>query len=524
MATFPSQSAFNAAQLNIVGLYASRALTQSVAPTHHGTDFRLTAGTERWQIHVRPDGIEIGESNITYYRVRVTILMHHLITSIVDEVNFIYKTMDQAFVYFYPSSIWTAKAHIYNLADEDGDPESSDIEREGNVLTWTFGITLLVDNQPWAVALAIGTQGAFGTVDPTIAALDTGTWTPDSTDGFVLGDKNSGDAESGITIPNFERIVREVAKIEASFTEQADAFLRTAVNGLAITLPTQGNGLDAGAPDASAASLVATLPGRDAIYQCAGLTASAGAAAPDVDYDPRASEVYTSIKLWIGGKAGATNMSYVFRDCIIESLAWVCTPGGNVIETSNLKVGALETAAVDVAFPAVAYGTQASMAAPVVEGVAFAGFGQTRGFENLTVTCSNTIEEYQDSNIATTGIRQAQTRRQFLVDGTLYINDTDVDAAYAQLASTSAPTNDMTFQVGDPDVGGAETALNAFLFSINNVEAKDIKYNRIGSALAVELSGCKATSTTQGEDPTRGRRLGCGQGHQEDRGRIQAAR
>jgi hypothetical protein len=128
--------------------------------------------------------------------------------------------------------------------------------------------------------------------------------------------------------------------------------------------------------------------------------------------------------------------------------------------------------------------------------VAFAGFGQTRGFENLTVTCSNTIEEYQDSNIATTGIRQAQTRRQFLVDGTLYINDTDVDAAYAQLASTSAPTNDMTFQVGDPDVGGAETALNAFLFSINNVEAKDIKYNRIGSALAVELSGCKATSTT----------------------------
>jgi hypothetical protein len=353
-------------------------------------------------------------------------------------------------------------------------------------------------DQPWAVALAIGVQGALGTINGTISALDTGTWTPDSTDGFVLGDKSSGDAESGITIPNFERIVREVAKVEASFTEQADAFLRTAVTGLSIALPTQGNGLDAGVPDASAASLAATLPGRDAIYQCAGLTESAGVAAPDIDYDPRATAVYATIKLWIG--SGGTGVSYVFKDCICEKLAWVITPGGNCIETANFKVGSLTTAAVGVAFPAVVYGTQASMAAPVVEGVSFSVFGQAHSFESLTITCENTIAEYPDSAVTTTGLRQSQTRRQFLVDGTLYVASADVDAAYTEHVNTSAPTNDLTCQIGDPDVGGAETALNAFLFSVFNLEAKGIKYNRIGEATAVELSGCKATSTTAGTE------------------------
>lgn len=345
-------------------------------------------------------------------------------------------------------------------------------------------------DQPWAIALSIGVQAAFGTINSTIRDL---AGVKNSTDGFVLGDKNSGDAESGITIPNFERIVREVAKVEASFTERADSFLRTAVNGLAISLPTQGNGADAGAPDQDAASLSTLLPGRDAIYQCAGLNESTGAADPDVDYDPRATAVYATIKLWLG--SGATGMSYVFQDCISESLAWAFTPGGNVIETSNFKVGSLALAAVGVTFPTVDYTSQASLAAPVVQGVTFSAFGQARGFENLVVTCQNEITEHQDSSVAITGLRQAQTRRQFLVDGTLYVALADVDAAYIEHINTSPPTNDLTAQIGDPDVGGAETELNAFLFAVNNLEAKDIKYNEEAGALVVELSGCKATGT-----------------------------
>jgi hypothetical protein len=150
------------------------------------------------------------------------------------------------------------------------------------------------------------------------------------------------------------------------------------------------------------------------------------------------------------------------------------------------------------------------MAAPVVEGMTFNIFGQsTHSFENLTITCQNTIEEYQDSAVTTTGIRQSQTRRQFLVDGTLYVTSDDVDAAYTEHINTSAPTNDLTAQIGDPDVGGAETELNAFLFAVNNLEAKDIKYNRIGTADVQLAEGADGAQRTQGEDPARGRRLGC---------------
>lgn len=348
-------------------------------------------------------------------------------------------------------------------------------------------------DQPWAVAFAIGVQSGFGSINATIAALS---GSKDSSDGFVLGDKASGDAESGITIPNFERIVREAQQVAASWTQQADHFLRTAVNSLAISYPTQGNGLDAGAPTQDAASLAATLLGRDAIYQCTGLTESTGAADPDIDYDPRATTVYATIKIWIG--SGSTGMSYVFIDCVCETLAWAITPSGNCIETASFKVGALNAAAVDVTFPTIDYTTQVSLAAPVVAGVTFSAFGQARGFENLVVTCQNDIEEFQDSSVALTGIRQAQTARRFLVDGTLYVALADVDAAYIEHINTSAPTNDMTIQVGTADVGGAETALNAFLFAINNLEAKGIKYNRVANAVAVELSGCKATAPAAG--------------------------
>lgn len=350
-------------------------------------------------------------------------------------------------------------------------------------------------DQPFAIALAIGVQSAFGTINATIRDL---AGTLDSTDGFVLGDKNSGDAESGITIPDFERIVREVAAVPSSFTESADAFLRTQVNGLAISLPTQGNGQDAGAPDADATALSTLLPGRDAIYKCAGHAESTGAASPDTDYDPSATTVYATIKLWIGGST--TGMSYVFKDCICESLAWVITPEGNCIETASFKVGALAVAADGVTFPTIDYTTQATLAAPITAGATFSVFGQARGFNTATITLQNTIEEFGDSSVPITGLRQAQTRRQYLVDGTFYVVLADPDAAFVEHINTSPPTNDLTLQIGDPDVAGAQTELNAFLFAVNNLEAKGIKYNRIGEALTVELSGCKATGLTAGSE------------------------
>ncbi len=339
------------------------------------------------------------------------------------------------------------------------------------------------------VTMAVGTQSAFGTINATTRDLGT---TLGVADGIILGDKNSGDGESGITLPNLSAIVREVAQVTSSFTQSADAYLREAAEGLAITFPLQGNGADAGAPDADAAQPDA---GIEAILGAAGLGGETGGASPDYKFIPSSSTEYVTIKVWVG------DLSFVFQDCLVDTLAIALTPGAAALITANIKVGSIPAAPVNgIGALTLTYGTQASLASPVVEGMAFDVFGQTRGFEDLTITIANGIEEFGDSNVATTGIRQSQKDRVITVDGRIYSLLAQSDAEHLALVDTNAPTADLTMQLGNPDVGGAETALNAAKVSVNNLQPKDIKYDRTGTALVVELSGAKATSTSAGTE------------------------
>lgn len=347
------------------------------------------------------------------------------------------------------------------------------------------------------VCFAIDIQDSgFGTPDATIAALS---GTIDETDGCILGAKTAGDAESGIVLPTIAPKYRDVAVVSGSYTEQADSFLKALVEGLAITFPLQGNGADAGAPDAGAA-----IPdlGIWAIWRSLGMLGANGAAAPDYKFTPEYATTYSTIKVWVG------DLSYVFSDCLVESASLVFTPGGNGLLTANISVGT-HTPSTDfadgVTFPTVTYGKQSSMAAPTIEGVDFTwGAGHpgspASGFETLTININNTVEEYGDSNVATTGVKYSQTKRIITVDGTIYVDTADSDFDYQNAVATSAPTADLSFQVGDPDVGGAETELNAYLVNVNNLQAQSIKHNRLGTSLAVELSGAKATSTTAGTE------------------------
>jgi len=339
------------------------------------------------------------------------------------------------------------------------------------------------------IALAIATQSSgFGTVDANCKALSGALVVGD---GIILGDKSAGDAETGITLPNFSTIVREVPQIAGSFTQQADDFLREVVEGLAITFPLKGNGADAGAPDAGAAQPDA---GIDELWGTAGLVGANGAAAPDYKYTPRASAEYSTVHLWVA------DLDFILMDCLVDVAQIAFTPGGSALVTANIKVGSVESWNDGVTFPTFTWGAQSSLAAPVVEGVNFTNFGQVRGFENLTITISNSIAEYGDSNVATTGIRQSQTDRVITVDGRIYLATADSAAEHTALVNTSAPTADLSLQLGDPDVGGAETELNAALINVNNLQPKSIKYDRTGTAAVVELSDSKATSTTAGTE------------------------
>jgi len=336
------------------------------------------------------------------------------------------------------------------------------------------------------VALAIGTQASgFGTVNATVKALSGALVVGD---GIILGDKNSGNAETGITLPNHSTIVREATQVAASFTQGADEFIRELVEGLAITFPLKGNG----AASTPAADEAKPDAGIDELWGTAGLVGASGAATPDYKYTPRATAEYSTVHLWVA------DLDFILQDCLVDVVTVDFVPGGNALVTANLKVGSVESANDGVAFPTFTWGTQQSLAAPTVENVAFTTFGQVRGFENLTITITNGIEEFGDSNVATTGIRQSQVDRVITVDGRFYLATADSAAARTQLISTSAPTDDLSLQLGTARV--TTGTINAALFNVNNLQAKDIKYDRTGTAAVVELSGAKATSTTAGTE------------------------
>ena len=345
-----------------------------------------------------------------------------------------------------------------------------------------------VDQAFNGVALAIATQSAFGTVNATVKALVDPLVVGD---GIVLGDKGSGDAESGITLPNMSAIYREVAQVTSSFTQSADFFLRELIEGLAITFPLKGNGADAGAPTAG---LAIPDAGIVDIYGAAGLAGANGAGAPDYAFTPRATTEYATIHLWVG------DLDFILMDCLVDVMTLAFTPGDAPLVTANFKVGSVESYNDGVTFPTFTWGTQSTFAPKAVEGVNFSAFGLTRGFEDLTITITNAIEEFGDSNVATTGLRQSQTNRIITVDGRLYAETGQSDAEHTALVNTSAPTVDLSFQIGTADVAGAETELEGVLINVNNLQATEIKYDRTGEALSVELSGAKATSLTAGTE------------------------
>jgi hypothetical protein len=349
-------------------------------------------------------------------------------------------------------------------------------------------------DQSFSIGMALDVQSAFGTPNATIAAL---AGTVNATDGAVLGDKASGDADSGISIPQIVPIVREVAAVAASFTESADSFQRATVEGFSIAFPLQGNNVDA-TPAAGEASIATAHKGIHAILYSAGLIAANGAA-PAVEYTPRHAgsaggpTIYSTVKLWIA------DLSFVFTDCLVDTFNIVCTPGGNAIMTANFKVGKHDPAtgfADGVSFPTFGYGTQATLAAPVVAGVNFT-WGVVRGFETMNIGCSNEIEEFGDSNVAVTGIRQAQTRRVFTVDGRLYLDSTDSDFEYQKTIGATAPTEDLSFQIGTAATTGF---INAIKLEVNNLQSRGVKWDKIGTATIAELSSAKATSLTAGTE------------------------
>ena len=346
-------------------------------------------------------------------------------------------------------------------------------------------------DESFVTGFAVAAQTVLGTavIDP---QWDTATVA--FGDGAVLGDRESGDAESGITLPEFARVARARADVAGSFTRQPGSFTRTDVNSLAITIPMQGNGITATPSVGEAQPDV----GIDTLWQMAGLVGANGGAQAEYDYTPRIGTtgppvtLYGTVCLWTG-----THRWYL-QDCICDSTVIEFTPGGIALATFNIAVGSVNQFDDDITFPtSFTYNNQATVSAPSIGGVASTAWDVTKGYNTLTVTINQEVVDVEDSNQAT-GIRKVQNARTINVDGTIFLVAADSDFEYQNLIDPAAPTDDLIFQVGTATTGA--TAMNAFQLSLNNLQTSSLKYNRLGAETVVEVSNAFCTSTGLGTE------------------------
>lgn len=335
--------------------------------------------------------------------------------------------------------------------------------------------------QTFAAGFAVGVQVDAGTLNATIAALS---GSIDSSDGIVLGAADSGIGESGITLPNFVRNATEQADVPGSFTRTANSFLSVGVDAFDITFLMRGNG----ATSTPSAGEAKPLAGIDALMQMAGL-AGANGAAPLYVYTPAAGTIYGTIIIWVG------DMSFVLKACVVETMKFAFLGGDSTKVTCTLQVGSVETQSDGVALPTFDYTTQSSLSAPVLQGAGFA-WGQTRGFRNMDLSISNTLEEFEDSN-ESTGIRIAQSDRSFDMESVIYVDDGDTDFEYTELEKATAPVADATFQLGV--IAGSSDTINAALVEFNNVIVDSYQADRAGDLLMANVSAHASGASAAGE-------------------------
>lgn len=331
------------------------------------------------------------------------------------------------------------------------------------------------------VAIAVGVQAAEGTAHPATATAT------------ELDIAEAGSAAIGLYIQDdslsldFDRVESENADVSGTFSKTAGGFERIDVP-LAFDTNMQGGG-DPTPESSGEWNVHAAI---DVLLQGLGIynpTESVGNTA----YIPENDLEFLTIKIWRG------TVAWVFKDCKVESLAVPLTPGSAAQGTWTVLVGSIDSKAVTT-FPALTgsgYGTQASMAAPVLRSAACAIGGVTRGFLDGTVTITNDFAEYGDCNAAT-GIVNERDGRTIGFAGSVYVDSTDVDQDYEALIAEVAPTGDMLFTLGDT-LGDASNPAQALKFDLKNVQWTQNSYVREAGRIVWALDGY-ATNDGAGDD------------------------
>lgn len=283
------------------------------------------------------------------------------------------------------------------------------------------------------VAFGLMPQSAEGTFNATLDAI-AGTWS--YTQGLLLGDPSAGARESGLSL-GLGRGRRDKALIGSSFTRSLSDFLRADVPTLELTVPYCGNRNAASSPPVDADAT--PIAGLDALLQGAGLVGGAWGSGVGWRYVFGSTLPVSCLVYYNGNRLELLDCRVAF------SIAF--EPASIPILTAQVAVGSIKDHAL-AALPTLTYGPQATISAPSIVAVGN-GWGDTRGFSELTLEVAQTFEDFPDSN-ALTGIVKEQSDRETRIAATLFADDTtDKGYEYAQLVETNQANLDpLSFTVG----------------------------------------------------------------------------
>lgn len=138
----PFDDLYAAAQAIMADVNTAATGTVTQAPTNYGTDFRIPSGEARYQVQISPEK-DFGNSNDNHPSAIVTVLIHHYVSSLANEVLFLHNLMSHVADKLLVGSIWRAESGIYDL-QPDVDPEVDDGGRTGNVITFEVSAAVLM--------------------------------------------------------------------------------------------------------------------------------------------------------------------------------------------------------------------------------------------------------------------------------------------------------------------------------------------------------------------------------------------
>lgn len=327
-----------------------------------------------------------------------------------------------------------------------------------------------------SVAVGFHTQTAEGTMD---TGLDAITTPFADTDGLVLG-TSTGLRDSGLTFA-WGRSKREKAPISGTFSRSLADFLRAEVRTFDFSAPFCGNRATASGTPAD--SEFDPIVGLQALLTGLGMQGS--------NWGSGVGRVWgfssaAAASIPISSLLYASGMRIEMKDCRVAKAVFQFTAGDIPVLTSSLSVGSLNSTPTEAAIPAtITYGVQASQSAPRIVGIGN-DWGPTRGFESLTITVDNKIDEVPDSN-ATDGFFYDPADREVKIEATIFKDDSDENMEYTQMILESAGSLEaLTFTVGTAATAGS--VIKAFSVSIPYPEVDEESFETLGSKAAGKVA------------------------------------